>query len=99
MNTSVSSTPRRAAAWLAAALACISISHAAEPKRAGEESLASGSGTVIPRETRDISGWQVHVSRKLLEAEPDATARALAGLKQMLDEIARVVPAAQLTES
>jgi hypothetical protein len=69
-----------------------------QPEPAGETSVAPGAGAAIPRETRDISGWQVHISRKLLEAEPDATACALTGLKKMLDEIGRVVPASALTE-
>ena len=49
--------------------------------------------TPIPRETREISGWQVHIQKKLLESEPADTANALGGLKKMLDEIVRDVPA------
>ncbi|MFN8742538.1 MAG: FG-GAP-like repeat-containing protein [Pirellula sp.] len=52
----------------------------------------------IERETRDISGWQVHIAKKLLETEPDDTAKALDGLKKMLDEIVRDVPAPAVTE-
>lgn len=52
----------------------------------------------IPRETREISGWQVHIQKKLLESEPADTARALAGLRQMLDEIVREVPAPAVAE-
>jgi hypothetical protein len=44
------------------------------------------------REVRDISGWRVHIAKKLLEAEAEDTDRALAGLKKMLDEIVRDVP-------
>lgn len=54
--------------------------------------------TVVSRETRDVSGWQVHIHRKLLEAEAEDTARALAGLKKMLDEIVRELPAPAVTE-
>ncbi|XZE42985.1 hypothetical protein SH467x_002527 [Pirellulaceae bacterium SH467] len=50
------------------------------------------------RETRDIAGWQVHVAKKLLESEADATAKALAGLKKMLDEVVRVLPAPAVDE-
>ena len=64
-----------------------------------EEKPAEGkSGTAVLRETRDISGWQVHIARRLLRNKPDQTARALAGLKQMLDEIVRVVPAPAVAE-
>lgn len=52
----------------------------------------------VERETRDISGWQVHIAKKLLETEADDTAKALAGLKKMLDEIVRDVPAAAVAE-
>jgi hypothetical protein len=52
----------------------------------------------IERETRDISGWQVHVAKKLLENEADDTAKALQGLKKMLDEIVRDVPAEAVAE-
>lgn len=98
MNSSAFRPPRRAAACLAVALACVAISHAAEPKPAAVKPAAPGVGAAIPREIRNISGWQVHISKKLLESEPDATARALRGLKKMLDEIARVVPANAVTE-
>jgi hypothetical protein len=43
-------------------------------------------------ETRDISGWTVHVNRQLLEREPKDTARALELLEKQLQEIVRVVP-------
>ncbi len=54
--------------------------------------------TVIPRETRNISGWQVHIHRELLKKERGATERALVLLKRMLDEIVRVVPAKAVVE-
>ncbi len=69
-----------------------------QAKPTGEQPAAPGAGAAIPRETRDIAGWQVHISKKLLEAEPDATARALTGPKKMLDEVVRVVPAPVVTE-
>jgi outer membrane protein assembly factor BamB len=50
------------------------------------------------RETRDISGWQVHIAKKLLETEAEDTAKALDGLKKMLDEIVRDLPAPAVTE-
>ncbi len=52
----------------------------------------------IERETRDVAGWQVHVAKRLLESEPEATNKALAGLKKMLDEIVRDVPAPAVAE-
>ncbi len=56
------------------------------------------SSTRMERETRDISGWQVHVAKKLLETEAEDTAKALLGLEKMLDEIVRDVPAAAVAE-
>ncbi len=50
-------------------------------------------------DTRKISGWTLHISRKLLTPETDAaTTRALELLKGQLDEILRVVPAAAVAE-
>lgn len=53
---------------------------------------------LVRRETREISGWQLHIHSKLLETERSDTERALAGLKTMLDEIVRVVPAGAVAE-
>lgn len=50
------------------------------------------------RQTRDISGWQVHIQNKLLESQPAETERALVLLKKMLDEIVRNVPAPAVAE-
>jgi outer membrane protein assembly factor BamB len=50
------------------------------------------------REIRDISGWQVHIAKKLLETEAEDTAKALDGLKKMLDEIVRDLPAPAVSE-
>ena len=97
MNTPVPKTHRRAAAWLLAALTCMS-ADANESKPGGEKPAAPGAGAAIPRETRDIAGWQVHISKRLIGSEPDATARALTGLKKMLEEIGRVVPAPAVAE-
>lgn len=52
----------------------------------------------IPRQTRDISGWQVHVQTRLLETEAAHTERALELLKKMLDEIVRELPAPAVAE-
>ena len=49
-------------------------------------------------ETRDISGWQVHIRKELIEKEPVDTTRALVGLKTMLDAIVRDVPARAVAE-
>lgn len=52
----------------------------------------------VERETREISGWQVHIAKALLETEADDTAKALTGLQKMLDEIVRDLPAAAVAE-
>ena len=50
-------------------------------------------------DTREISGWTLHISKKLLTPETDpATTRAVDLLKVQLDEILRVVPAAAVAE-
>ncbi|MBX3416473.1 MAG: hypothetical protein KF851_02625 [Pirellulaceae bacterium] len=54
--------------------------------------------TQVEWKVREISGWQVFVAKKLLEAEAEDTAKALAGLEKMLDEIVREVPAAAVAE-
>jgi len=53
---------------------------------------------VVARETLAIAGWQVHVSKKLIETEPDQTARALAGLRKMLEEIVIKLPGPAVAE-
>ncbi len=60
--------------------------------------LKQGNQSKIDRETRDVSGWKVHIAKKLLETEAEDTAKAIAGLKKMLDEIVRDVPAAAVVE-
>jgi hypothetical protein len=52
----------------------------------------------VDREVRSVSGWQVHIAKRLLEDEPGTTAKALDGLKKMLDEIVRDVPALAVAE-
>lgn len=47
---------------------------------------------------RDIAGWTVHVSRRLLTEEADATKLALKLMEQQLTEIMRVVPEAAVIE-
>jgi hypothetical protein len=91
MNAHIPSLRRAAFVCLLGLRASIAAVDAAELK-------SSEHSTTIQRETRDISGWRVHIDKKLLQAEADDTARALAGLKKMLDEITRVVPAAAVAE-
>jgi hypothetical protein len=91
MNAHTPSFRHAAFVCLFGLLASLGAVHAAELK-------SSEHSATIQRETRDISGWQVHIDKKLLETEADDTAGALAGLKKMLDEIARVVPAPAVTE-
>jgi dipeptidyl-peptidase-4 len=50
------------------------------------------------RESRTIAGWQVHVSRSLLEKDPASTAKALELLQKQLEEIERVVPKPAVAE-
>ncbi len=52
----------------------------------------------VDRETRTIAGWSVHVDRRLLSAEAEATARALTLLEAQLAEIVRVVPEKAVAE-
>ena len=52
----------------------------------------------IERETRMISGWTVHIDKRLLQKEPKATRHALDLLKKQLVEIIRVVPKPAVTE-
>jgi hypothetical protein len=59
---------------------------------------ATKQGTASLYQTRDISGWQVHIQTKLLESEHTATEHALTLLKKMLEEITRVLPAAAVAE-
>jgi hypothetical protein len=50
------------------------------------------------RETRRITGWNVHISRDLLTTHAAATARALTLLEAQLEEIIRVVPSHAVAE-
>lgn len=50
------------------------------------------------RETREVAGWSVHISKALFSADQAATEHALELLKKMLDEIIRVVPAKAVVE-
>lgn len=59
---------------------------------------SSRAEAVPEREMRAISGWTVHLSKRLLADDAAATDKALSLLKVMLDEITRVVPRAAVTE-
>lgn len=50
------------------------------------------------RESRNIAGWTLHVSRDLASSDPRALARALELLQIQLEEIIRVVPPAAVAE-
>jgi hypothetical protein len=52
----------------------------------------------IQRETRDISGWSVHISRDLLATNGEATSLALKLLTAQLEGIVRVVPPAAVAD-
>jgi hypothetical protein len=50
------------------------------------------------RETREVSGWKVHIQNKLLREEPAATEKAVGLLRVMLEEVIRVVPSPAVAE-
>jgi hypothetical protein len=52
----------------------------------------------VERETRDIAGWNVRISKALLLSQHTQTERALELLKAQLEEIVRVVPAPAVAE-
>jgi hypothetical protein len=56
------------------------------------------SATSDTHETRDVLGWNLHVSKALLADEPAATAKAIDLLEKQLAEIVRVVPAKAVGE-
>jgi hypothetical protein len=66
--------------------------------RAKAEARDEAANGGIQRETRDISGWTVHISRTLLATNAAATERALELLKVQLEGILRAVPPAPVAE-
>lgn len=56
---------------------------------------ANGAGG---RETRNIAGWTLHISRDLLADDAEATRRAIELLQSQLEEIVRVIPGAAVAE-
>ncbi len=96
--------PRRAGATMKrfssflAALLLTPLGASSAADRHETASSASPAAAPIPRITRAISGWQVHIQTKLLASEPADTERALVLLKRMLDEIVRAVPAPAVAE-
>lgn len=60
--------------------------------------LATENPAPAVRETRDLSGWTVHISRDLLTSNAAATAIALKLLAAHLENIVRVVPPAAVAE-
>lgn len=67
-----------------------------EIKTAARAREANANG--IQRETREVSGWKVHINKVLLDTQRKETEHALTLLKKMLDEIIRVVPAKAVAE-
>jgi hypothetical protein len=51
-----------------------------------------------PRQEREILGWRVLISQRLLDEQAAATEQALALLTTQLEEIIRVMPAAAVTK-
>lgn len=66
--------------------------------RAAAEARNETAAAGPDRVTRTILGWQLHIRRSLLDAEPAATARAIELLEGQLGEIVRVVPAPALAK-
>ena len=66
--------------------------------RAKAEARDEAANVGIQRETRDISGWTVHINRTLLATNAAATERALELLKVQLEGIVRTVPPAAVAE-
>jgi hypothetical protein len=69
----------------------------------GSSPLLAAAEAVAPaaadtHETRDVLGWTLHVNRRLLADEPEATAEAIRLLERQLAEIIRVVPAKAVAE-
>ncbi len=60
--------------------------------------LATENPAPAARETRDMSGWTVHISRELLTSNAAATTVALKLLAAQLENIVRVVPPAAVAE-
>ena len=50
------------------------------------------------RETRQVGGWTLYIRQELLTKDKEATEKAVSILKDMLDEIVRVVPAKAVAE-
>lgn len=50
------------------------------------------------RETRKVSGWTLYIRQGLLAKDREATEKAVGILKEMLDEIVKVVPAKAVAE-
>jgi hypothetical protein len=60
--------------------------------------IAAPANNGIQRETRDIAGWTVHISRDLLATNAEATGTALKLLAVQLEAIVRNVPPAAVAE-
>jgi hypothetical protein len=66
----------------------------AQARRRGREA----NGDAEERETRDVAGWTVHISRRLFAEQKADTEKALRLLESQLAEITRRVPKAAVTE-
>lgn len=71
---------------------------ALHPISRGSDGAQQAGDTGIRYETRDISGWTVHVNRALLATNAEATDLALKLLAGQLERIVRVVPRAAVAE-
>lgn len=59
---------------------------------------ATAAGDAKTSEQRILSGWNVHVSTKLIDQDAEALEKAMQLLRAQLDEIVRVVPAKAVAE-
>lgn len=70
----------------------------AEIRAQAEARVKAVEGGIV-RESREISGWKVHINKVLLEEKTkQATEKALGMLKIQLDEIIKLVPAPAVAE-
>ncbi len=66
--------------------------------KASAEARDKAANAEAKREVREIEGWNLHISRELLEKQGEATAKALELTQAQLQEIVRVVPKAAVEE-
>lgn len=66
--------------------------HSANAQTADEQTNERSNGQSTDYSTRDIEGWSVRISNRLLSEEPQPTARAIELLTEQLQFVKRIVP-------